>query len=198
MNSEDARGSRSGLSAAAGVVAMLAVVAIVLGAGFLLTRQLLQAGVSSTITEASSPDRLRGRSEPQAAATPTAPVEKSGSTASSESAETPGVVPIRISVRDEQQPSGRRDRDIRVGEPRTDSSARLALYHRSRERASEAVERTRHKRGQYVAARLRRQFRKWRNPVEPDDSTLGRPALDRDARWGAHHGRPGGCGLSRS
>src|SRR5438270_7651246 len=95
MNSEDARGSRSGLSAAAGVVAMLAVVAIVLGAGFLLTRQLLQVGVSSTTTEASSPDRLLGRSEPQAAVTPTAP---------SESAETPGVVPIRILVRDAQQP----------------------------------------------------------------------------------------------
>ena len=81
MNSEDARGSRSGLSAAAGVVAMLAVVAIVLGAGFLLTRQLLQPGVSSTTTEARSPDRTLGRSEPQAAATPTAPVVKSGSTA---------------------------------------------------------------------------------------------------------------------
>jgi hypothetical protein len=104
MNSEDARGSRSGLSAAAGVVAMLAVVAIVLGAGFLLTRQLLQVGVSSTTTEASSPDRLLGRSEPQAA-TPTAPVAKSGSTASSEPAETPGVVPIRISVVDAQQPA---------------------------------------------------------------------------------------------
>ena len=103
MNSEDARGSRSGLSAAAGVVAMLAVVAIVLGAGFLLTRQLLQAGVSSTATAASSSDRLLGRSEPQAAATPTAPAAKSGSTASSESAETPGVVPIRISVGDAQQ-----------------------------------------------------------------------------------------------
>src|SRR6267154_1401273 len=106
MNSEDARESRSGLSAAAGVVAMLAVVAIVLGAGFLLPRQLLQAGVSSTTTEASSPYRLLGRSEPQAAATPTAPVAKSGSTASSESAETPGVVPIRISARDAQQPAG--------------------------------------------------------------------------------------------
>src|SRR5260370_25884118 len=104
MNSEDARGSRSGLSAAAGVVAMLAVVAIVLGAGFLLTRQLLQVGVSSTTTEASSPDRLLGRSEPQAA-TPTAPVAKSGSTASSEPAETPGVVPIRISVGHAQQPA---------------------------------------------------------------------------------------------
>src|SRR5437764_360335 len=103
MNSEDARGSRSALSAAAGVVAMLAVVAIVLGAGFLLTRQLLQAGVSSTTTEARSPDRLLGRSEPQAAATPTALVAKSGSTASSESAVTPGVVPIRISVGDPQQ-----------------------------------------------------------------------------------------------
>jgi hypothetical protein len=104
MNSEDARGSRRGLSAAAGVVAMLAVVAIVLGAGFLLTRQLLQAGVSSTTTEASSPDRPRGRSEPQAAATPTAPAAKSGSTASSEPAETPGVLPIiRISVDDAQQ-----------------------------------------------------------------------------------------------
>jgi hypothetical protein len=167
MNSEGAGGGRSGLSAAAGVVAMLAIIVIVLGGGFLLTRQLLQAGVSSSTTKASSQDRMRGRSEPQAAATLAAPATKGGSTASSESAETPGVVPIRISVRDEQQPSGRRDRDIRVGEPRTDSSARLALYHRSRERASEAVERTRHKRGQYVAARLRRQFRKWRNPVEP-------------------------------
>src|SRR6266571_3746880 len=105
MNSEDARGSRSGLSAAAGVVAMLAVVAIVLGAGFLLTRQLLRAGVSSTTTEASSPDRMLGRSKPQAAATLTAPVAKSGSTASSESTETPGVVPIRISVGDAQQPA---------------------------------------------------------------------------------------------
>src|SRR5437879_11024745 len=105
MNSEDTRGSRSGLSAAAGVVAMLAVVALVLGTGFLLTRQVLQAGVSSTTTEASSPDRMLGRSEPQAAATPTAPVAKSGSTASSEPAETPEVVPIRISVRDVQQPA---------------------------------------------------------------------------------------------
>jgi hypothetical protein len=103
MNSEDARGSRSGLSAAAGVVAMLAVVAIVLGAGFLLTRQLLQAGVSSTTTEASSPDRLLARSEPQATATLAAPVGKTGSTAASESAETPVVVPIRISVGDAQQ-----------------------------------------------------------------------------------------------
>ena len=84
---------------------MLAVVAIVLGAGFLLTRQILQAGVSSTTTEARSPDRMLGRSQPQAAATPTAPVAKSGSTASSESAETPGVVPIRISVGDAQQPA---------------------------------------------------------------------------------------------
>ena len=105
MNSEGAGEGRSGLSAAAGVVAMLAVVAIVLGAGFLLTRQLLRAGVSSTTTEASSPDRMLGRSKPQAAATLTAPVAKSGSTASSESAETPGVVPIRISVGDAQQPA---------------------------------------------------------------------------------------------
>src|SRR5437899_13008310 len=104
MNSEDARGSRSGLSAAAGVLAMLAVVAIVLGAGFLLARQLLQVGISSTTTEASSPDRLLGRSEPQAA-TPTAPAAKSGSTASSERAETPGAVPVRISVGDAQEPA---------------------------------------------------------------------------------------------
>src|SRR6266702_2437955 len=104
MNSENAGGSRSGLSAAAGVVAMLAVVAIVLGAGFLLTRQLLQAGVSSTTTDASSPEGPRGRSEPQAAATPTAPAAKSGSTASSEPAETPKLLPIiGISVDDAQQ-----------------------------------------------------------------------------------------------
>src|SRR2546423_6500800 len=106
MNSEDARGSPSGLSAAAGVVAMLAVVAIVLGAGFLLTRQLLQAGISSTTTEARSPDRTLGRTETQAAATPSAPVAKSGSTTSSESAERPGVVPVRISARDALQPAG--------------------------------------------------------------------------------------------
>src|SRR5438876_1189462 len=119
MNSEDARGSRSGLSAAAGVVAMLAVVAIVLGAGFLLTRQLVQAGVSSTTTEASTPERGLGRSEPQAAATLAAPVAKSGSTASSESAETPEVVPIRISVRDAQQPA--------AAETGTSGSASLGL-----------------------------------------------------------------------
>src|SRR5579859_4659990 len=119
MNSEGPGRSRSGLSAAAGVVAMLAVVAIVLGAGFLLTRQLLQAGVSSTTTEASSPDRLLGRSEPQAAATPTAPVAKGGSTASSEPAETPGVVPIRISVGDAQQSA--------AAETGTSGSASLGL-----------------------------------------------------------------------
>src|SRR6266567_1082735 len=119
MNSEDARGSRSGLSAAAGVVAMLGVVAIVLGAGFLLTRQLLQGSVSSTTTEASSPDRLLGRSEPQAVATPTAPVAKSGSTASSEPAETPAVVPIRISVGGAQQSA--------AAETGTSGSASLGL-----------------------------------------------------------------------
>jgi hypothetical protein len=198
MNSEGPGRSRSGLSAPAGVVAMLAVVAIVLGAGFLLTRQLLQAGVSSTTTEASSPDRLLlGRSEPQAAATPTAPVAKGGSTASSEPAETPGGSAHqdlrwrRAAVR------GRGDRDIRVGEPRADSRARRCPYRR-RERASAAVERSRRKRRQYVAARLRRRFRKWRNPFEPDSSTPGRPALERDARWRTYPGWPGGRGLGRS
>src|SRR5260370_34341518 len=117
MNWEDARGGRGGLSAAAGVVAMLAVVAMVLGAGFLLPRQLLQAGVSSTTTAASSPDRLLGRSEPQAAATPTAPVAKSGSTPSSRSAETPGVGAIRIPVRDAQESAAAETRTSRSARP---------------------------------------------------------------------------------
>ena len=105
MNSEDPRGSRSGLSAAAGVVAMLAVVAIVLGAGFLLTRQLLQAGVSSTTTEASSPDRTAGSKR----ATSRGHTDRSRGEERIdrvlESAETPGVVPIRISAGDAQQPA---------------------------------------------------------------------------------------------
>src|SRR5712692_9919725 len=105
MNSEREGRSRSGLPAAAGVVVMLVVLMIVLGGGFLLTRQLLQAGIPTVTPEASSPDRVGGRSDQPAPATVAPPGALGGPTTSSESRAAPGVEPTRITMRDGQQPA---------------------------------------------------------------------------------------------
>ncbi len=85
---------------------MLAVIAVVVGGGFLLTRQLIQTGVSSTTPEASSQDRVRrGPGDQQAAAPVAAPGARVGPPATTESAEVPAAVSTMIPLRDEQQPA---------------------------------------------------------------------------------------------
>jgi hypothetical protein len=107
MNSEGAGGTRNGLSAAAGVVAMLAVIAVVVGGGFLLTRQVIQTGISSTTPEVSSQDRVRrsGRSDQEAIAPVAAPEAKGGPPATTASREVPEAVGTIRPLRDDQQPA---------------------------------------------------------------------------------------------